>query len=82
LLYMPVKIGQYLVDQKGHREYIGWHKRDIHEADFTHLSDAASAYLYVAQKHNRPIIQCAPDGELRTREAIHDDLWNIVSVSI
>jgi dTMP kinase len=23
LLYMPVKIGQYLVDQKGHREYIG-----------------------------------------------------------
>jgi len=79
LLYMPVEIGQQLVDKKGDREYVGGQKRDIHEADINHLTDAASAYLYVAKKYNWPIIQCAPDGKLRTIEDIHEELWNLVS---
>jgi dTMP kinase len=78
LLYMPVKIGQELVDQKWDREYIGGTKRDIHEADLWHLTDAASAYLYVAKKYNWPIIQCAPEGALRTREDIAEELRNLV----
>lgn len=79
LLYMPVKIGQELVDKKGTREYVGGEKRDIHEADLGHLEDAASAYLYVAEKYNWPIIQCAPDGNLRSIEDIHEELWTLVS---
>ena len=78
LLYMPVEIGQQLVDKKGDRDYVGGTKRDIHEADLGHLTDAASAYLYVAKKYSWPTIQCAPDGELRTREDIAEELWNLV----
>lgn len=78
LLYMPVEIGQKLVDKKGDREYVGGHKRDIHEADLNHLTDAASAYLYVAQKYNWPTIQCAPDGNLRTPENINEELYELV----
>jgi dTMP kinase len=78
LLYMSVGIGQQLVDKKWNREYVGGEKRDIHEADLVHLSDAASAYLYVAKKYGRPIIQCAPDGNLRTREDIHQEMYTLV----
>lgn len=78
LLYMPVEIGQQLVDKKGHREYVGGEKRDIHEADLNHLTDAASAYLYVAKKYDWPIIQCAPDNQLRTIEDINEELYALV----
>ncbi|MCI0501942.1 MAG: thymidylate kinase, partial [Epsilonproteobacteria bacterium] len=82
LLYMPVEIGQQLVDKKGDREYVGGQKRDIHEADLDHLTDAASAYLYVAKKYNWPTIQCTLDGNLRTIEDIHEELWNFVKTII
>lgn len=75
---MPVEIGQQLVDKKGHREYVGGEKRDIHEADLNHLTDAASAYLYVAKKYDWPIIQCAPDNQLRTIENINEELYALV----
>jgi len=78
LLYVPVEIGQQLVDKKGHREYVGGEKRDIHEADLNHLTDAASAYMYVAKKYGWPIIQCAPDNQLRTIEDIHQELYALV----
>lgn len=78
LLYMPVEIGQQLVDKKGEREYVGGEKRDIHEDDLNHLTDAASAYLYVAKKYSWPTIQCAPDGNLRTIEDIHEELYDVV----
>jgi dTMP kinase len=78
LLYMPVEIGQQLVDKKGDRAYVGGQKRDIHEADLNHLTDAASAYLYVAKKYDWPIIQCAPGDQLRTPEDIHEELYALV----
>jgi len=71
LLYMPPEIGQKLVDKKGHRDYVGGKKRDIHEADLEHLKEAAEAYKYVAEKYNWVVIDCAPDGELKTIEEIH-----------
>jgi dTMP kinase len=79
LLYMPVEIGQQLVDKKGNRDYVGGENRDIHEDDIGHLTDAASAYLYVAKKYNWPTVQCAPDSNLRTIEDIHEELWMLVS---
>lgn len=82
LLYMPVDIGQQLVDHKGHRDYVGGQTRDIHEADIHHLTDAASAYQYVAKKYHWPIIHCAPDGNLRSIEEIHQELWNLLKTLI
>jgi len=71
LLYMPPEIGQKLVDQKGHRDYVGGNKRDIHEADLDHLREAAEAYNYVATKYNWLIIDCAPNNQLMTIEEIN-----------
>ncbi len=75
LLYMPTEIWQQLVDKKGHRDYIGGEKRDIHEADLEHLKDAAKAYKYVAKKYNWTIIDSVPNGELQSIEEIGEKIW-------
>ena len=74
LLYAPPEIGQKLVDKKGARLYINGKKRDIHEADLEHLKKASEAYLYVAKKYNWVVIDCAPNGEMRSRESIHEEI--------
>lgn len=74
LLYVPPEIGQKLVDNKAARSYTNGKKRDIHEADLNHLKKAAEAYLYVAKKYKWTIINCAPDGVMRTRESIHEEI--------
>lgn len=58
LLHLPCAVGQKLVDKKGFRNYIGGHKRDIHEKDIQHLKDAEKSYLYVAHKEKWKIIEC------------------------
>ncbi|HOG15284.1 MAG TPA: hypothetical protein PK674_01725 [Candidatus Absconditabacterales bacterium] len=78
LLYMPTEIGQKLVDKKGHRNYVGGNKRDIHESDLQHLKDAAEAYKYVAKKYNRMIIDSAPNGNLLSIEEINNLIWKEV----
>jgi len=81
LLFMPTKVSQKLVDKKGHRDYVGGAKRDIHEADAQHLIDAAEAYKYVAEKFKWPIIDCAPDGtidSLKTPKQIHEEIYKII----
>src|SRR4030042_5401803 len=75
LLFLPPDIGQQLVDKKGHRDYVGGQKRDIHEADIQHLIDAAQAYKYVADKYNWLTIDCAPDNQLLSIDEIHSNLW-------
>ena len=75
LLYMPTEIWQKLVDKKWHREYVGWEKRDIHEADLQHLKDAAEAYKYVAEKYDWTIIDSAPNWELQSIDEIAEKIW-------
>ncbi|HRX63648.1 MAG TPA: hypothetical protein P5060_00925 [Candidatus Absconditabacterales bacterium] len=75
LLYMPTEIGQQLVDKKGHRDYVGGQKRDIHEDDLEHLKDAAEAYRYVAKKYNWTVIDSAPNGKLQSIDEIAEKIW-------
>ena len=72
---MPPEIGQKLVDNKGHRDYVGGNKRDIHEADIDHLRKASEAYKYVSKKYNWLIINCAPDNKLRTIDNISNEVF-------
>jgi len=82
LLYMHPTIGQQLVDKKGHRDYVGGNKRDIHEADLQHLLDAAEAYKYVADKFDWHVIDCTPEQKLRTIEDISEELFEKIVLHI
>jgi len=79
LLFMPPEVGQKLVEKKGQRNYIeGSTKgknKDIHESDIEHLKDAANAYKYVAEKYKWNVIDCAPEGNLKTIEEVHNLVW-------
>ena len=78
-LHVPAEISQQLVDKKGHRDYVGGEKRDIHEADINHLRDTIRVYLELSRiLPNAKLIECAPDGTLLTPETIHKKIWAIV----
>lgn len=78
-LHVPPEIGQKLVDKKGERDYVGGQKRDIHEADIQHLKDAEASYLYLVDNYPNWIkIDCIQDGQILTREEIHQKVWEAV----
>lgn len=80
LLYLDPEIGQQLVDQKGHRDYVGGSKRDIHEDDIEHLKDAANAFKYVAEKYAWTVINCADENsQIMSREDIHNIIWEKIN---
>lgn len=82
LLYMPCEIGQKLVDKKGHRDYVGGTKRDIHEADICHLKDAEKAYLYVAEKEGWDIIECSDGRMPQSIDEIQEKVYSKVKAVI
>jgi dTMP kinase len=83
-LYVDPQINQRLMAGRADKEYLKGKKQDIHEADLSHLIQASKAFLYVAQKYNWIVIDCAPrtvefpEGNMCTREEIHDMVWKSV----
>ena len=78
ILYADPEVAQKLVDNKGHRDYVGGQKRDIHEADINHLGDAANAFLYCAEKFNWMVVNCSPNRSMRIPEDIGDEVYRSV----
>lgn len=52
--------------------------KDIHENDAEHMRKASEAFRYVAEKYGRIQISCAEQGEMKTREAIAQELYEQV----
>ncbi|MFT4343276.1 MAG: dTMP kinase [Candidatus Woesearchaeota archaeon] len=75
LLHMPVEIGQRLVDKKGHRDYVGGAKKDLHEGDLEHLRSAEQAFLRVAELQKWHILKCNDGDEPLPIEIIHEILY-------
>ncbi len=75
LLYVSPETNQKLMATRADKEYLKGKKADIHEADLGHLKKASEAYLYVAKKYGWSVIDCAPTGELLSREAVHEIVW-------
>ena len=79
LLYVPPRIAQLLVDKKKSRAYTKGKKRDMHEKDLRHLTDAANVYIEISKKFNYPIIYCSKGGKLFSREEVSDMIWKKVT---
>lgn len=80
-LHMAPEIGQRLVDQKNAREYVGGKKRDIHEADISHLTNAERAYLFCVehdQTERWQTITCFEGDEPLRRYEIHEQVYRLV----
>ncbi len=73
VLYVPVEIGQQLVDKKGSRGYVKGKKRDIHEEDLEFLKKVENKYLELIEKFDHWVkIDCVDEkGKLLTKKEIH-----------
>jgi dTMP kinase len=78
-LHVPWEIGQKLIDKKEAREYIKGKKRDIHEDDSEHLKKAQQSYIKLVEEDpDWKRVDCIKDGELMSREEIHEKVWKVV----
>ena len=57
-------------------------KKDIHESDEKHLNDSYNAACSVAVDYKWYTIECMKDGNLRTIEDIHDEIFNEIKKHI
>lgn len=75
ILHVNAEVGQKLVDKKGHRDYVGGTKRDIHESDINHLKSAVDVYIEIAQTFDDfTMIECMNDGNIMSLEEIHEKI--------
>lgn len=83
-LNVPAKIGQKLVDKKGHRDYVGGSKRDIHEKDSSHLKNAQESYLHLIRKEQKSWIKidCIENKKLLSISQIHQKVLKAVKQKI
>jgi thymidylate synthase ThyX/thymidylate kinase len=77
VLRVPAEIAQGLVDQKGARTYTD-KKRDIHEADMSHLQRSVEVYDDICKLFPKDFerIDCVRSGKLMTIDEVSDHLWN------
>lgn len=79
VLRVPAEIAQKLVDQKEERSYTT-KKRDIHEADLSHLQRSVEVYDDMCQLFPKDFqrLDCTRDGELLDINTIHELIWQKV----
>lgn len=71
LLTVDPKIGQKNVQ--------GIHGPDIHEENLKHQQEANKIYLGLAKaESNWYVVDCMKDGEMRSKESIHQDIMHIL----
>ncbi len=77
VLRVPAGIAQQLVDKKEQRNYTD-KKRDIHEADLSHLERSVSVYDEMCElfPHDFTRIDCVRNGQLMDIETIQRILWD------
>lgn len=75
-LDMPIDVSQRLMSGR----YGGDEgKKDIHERDIGYLEQCRRAALYAADRLGWSVVHCSENGEVRTRQAIADEVYAAVS---
>ena len=80
-LNMPVEKSIELMKNRENK-FTHENQKDIHEKDKNHLIDAYNAACEVSKDYNWYKIKCMRDGELRTIEDIHEEIYNEVKKHI
>ncbi len=69
-------------DKQSSRGYKG-KKKDVHEGDPVHLENARQSALKLVKELNNFVkIDCAPKGELFSREVIHEMVYKQVKKTV
>lgn len=80
-LNMPPKKVEELIKNRENK-FTHNDKKDIHERDSKHLEDSYNAACSLVEKYNWNEVKCVKNEEIRTREDIHGEIYNIVCKKI
>lgn len=80
-LNMPPKKVEELIKNRENK-FTHSDKKDIHERDAKHLEDSYNAACSLVNKYDWNEIKCVKDDVIRTREDIHNEIYNIVCKEI
>lgn len=74
------KVADGLIDLKQKRQHLEGEKRDAHEKNTRHLSDAYNSYLWLVEKYpeNHHLVPCMSRGELLPKEKVQELIWGEV----
>lgn len=75
-LDVPAEVSKKLLDKRAKED--ANHKVDIHEADSEYLKKCYDASKYASEKWNWKRIECTLNGEMLTREEIHEKIYTAV----
>ena len=84
-LSVPVAVSTKLVEDKGVRGWLSGMKgkKDLAERDTSHQEKTRAMYeQFAKERDDWHVVVCTQEGEMRTREDIHDEVWNIVQTHI
>jgi len=76
-LNMPVEYSLKLIENRKNK-FNENAVKDIHESSRNHLEDSYNAACDVAKDYNWCEIKCIKNGEIRTREDISEEIFNVV----
>ena len=76
-LNMPPKKVEELIKNRENK-FTHNDKKDIHERDSKHLEESYNAACSLVGKYDWNEIKCVKNEEIRTREDIHNEIYNIV----
>lgn len=78
-LHVPPSISQELIEQKDKRKYLGNGKKDLYEKDVKLMQEVEKVYLGLAKTyHHWETVECIENGQLLTKEQIHDKVLEIL----
>ncbi len=79
VLRVPAEVAQQLVDKKDKRDYTD-KKRDLHEADISHLRRSVEVYDDMCRLFPRDFqrIDCVRSGQMMTKSTVSEMVWKNV----
>jgi dTMP kinase len=80
-LDMPPQYSQQLMSKRANK-ITGLSQKDIHENNLAYLTSSYNNALYVANKYNWTRINCIENGDIKSIEDIHNDIYTIVKKTL
>lgn len=76
-LDMPPEFSQRLMKERKNK-INGCSEKDIHEKDIDYLKMSYKNSCFIAEKYNWSRIKCTDNGEIKSIEAIHNEIYDII----